>query len=81
MIDMGKFEEQLNTDAKLRAEFMRDPVAVFHRMGILLSPAQQMDVRQQVAQANLQRPTVPSATSNVPAIGTVRLRVAYWTPA
>jgi hypothetical protein len=80
MIDMARFEEQLNTDAALRHEFLRDPVGVFRRMGLWLSPAQQLDLRRQVAQANLQRPTVPSASANLPAIGTVRLCVAMWGP-
>jgi hypothetical protein len=78
MIDMGRFEEQLNTNGAVREEFMRDPVGVFRKMGLWLSPAQQLDLRRQVAQVNLQRPTVPSAYSNLPAIGTVRLRVANW---
>jgi hypothetical protein len=78
MIDMGRFEEQLNTNGALRQQFLRDPVAVFRRMGLWLSPAQQLDLRRQVAQVNLQRPTVPSAYSDQPAIGTVRLQVANW---
>jgi hypothetical protein len=78
MIDMGRFEEQLNTNGALRQEFLRDPVAVFRKMGLWLSPAQQLDLRRQVAQVNLQRPTIPSASAHVPALGAVRLRVANW---
>jgi hypothetical protein len=75
---MARFEKQLNTNGALRQEFMRDPVGVFRRMGFWLSPGQQLDLRRQVAQVNLQRPTVPSASGHLPAVGTVRLRVAQW---
>src|SRR5262249_18155346 len=70
MFDMARFEQQLNTDAALRAEFLRDPVAVFRRMGLLLSLSQQEDLRRAVAQGHPRRPVVPGQTGGGPSIGT-----------
>jgi hypothetical protein len=80
MTDLGRLEVQLNTDAALREEFLRDPVAVLSRMGIWLSSTQQQDIRRQVAKVNVQRPTVLSGSANVPAArGAVRLHLDIWT--
>jgi hypothetical protein len=79
MIDLAKLEQDLNTDFTKRQDFLRDPVAVFQRNGILLSPDQQTTLRMEIAQQKAQRSVVPGVRGNVEALGRVRLGVGvFW---
>jgi hypothetical protein len=78
MVDLAMLEEQLNTDAALRQQFLTDPVSVLRRAGLWLSPAQEFELRKEILQVNSQRPYIPGAAANVAPLGTVRLRVASW---
>jgi hypothetical protein len=69
MVDLGRLEEQLNSDPALRRRFLADPVALLRQAGIWLSPERQQALRSEAARVTRQRPFVP---------GTVRLRVADW---
>lgn len=62
MIDLGNLEKRLNSDLKLRQEFLTDPVATFRREGIQLSPDQERRLREATVRARSTRPNV-SGTS------------------
>jgi hypothetical protein len=61
MADLGRLEERLNRDAQLRLLFLSDPVGVLQREGIMLSIAQQQDLRNAVARARATASPVPGA--------------------
>ena len=79
MVDLGRLEEQLKTDAAFRAEFFRDPVGVMRKAGLWLSLAQQHDLRMAVARDQIEHPYIVSPTSsNLQARGYINTWRAWW---
>jgi hypothetical protein len=62
MIDLGRFEERLNSDPNLRQEFLRDPVQILRREGVVLSAEQARRLRDAVSKISATRPPVGGAT-------------------
>jgi hypothetical protein len=62
MIDLGRFEERLNSDPSLRQEFLRDPVQILRREGVILSAEQARRLRDAVSKISATRPPVGGAT-------------------
>ena len=52
MIDLGNLEKRLNSDQKLRQDFLTDPVATFRREGVHLSFEQEQRRTVHAAGAN-----------------------------
>ena len=62
MIDLGNLEKRLNSDQKLRQDFLTDPVATFRREGVQLSFEQEKRLREATVRARSARSNV-SGTS------------------
>ena len=59
MVDFGNLEARLNSDQKLRAAFLADPVAVLAGEGVILSAAQANALRTAVARMGPSKPAIP----------------------
>jgi hypothetical protein len=58
MINLAQLEQRLNSDPKARELFLNDPVAVFRKEGIMLSPDQERSLRQAAAILRASAPRV-----------------------
>ncbi len=57
MVDIGQIQKRLNSDPRYRDDFLKDPVGVLRREGLILPLEMQTNLRRQVAQvAQARRP-------------------------
>jgi hypothetical protein len=59
---LGRLEERINTEARFRDEFFKDPVGVLRREGLVLSFEQERSLRAAVAKLAATKPPVGGAT-------------------
>jgi hypothetical protein len=59
---LGRLEERINTEPRFRDEFLKDPVAILRREGLILSFEQERRLREAVAKLATAKPPVGGAT-------------------
>ena len=65
MVDIGQIQRRLNSDPRYRDAFLKDPIGVLLREGLVLPQEMQTSLRRQVAQLTQARrpitgPAVPA---------------------
>jgi hypothetical protein len=59
---LGRLEERINSEPRFRDEFLKDPVAILRREGLILSFEQERRLRDAVAKLVATKPPVGGAT-------------------
>ena len=59
---LGRLEERINSEPRFRDEFLKDPVGILRREGLLLSFEQERSLREAVAKLVATKPPVGGAT-------------------
>ena len=61
-MDLGRLEERINREPRFRDEFLKDPVGILRREGLILSFDQERGLREAVAKLVASKPSVGGAT-------------------
>ncbi len=64
MVDLGRFENRINSEPALRRQFFADPVGVLRKEGIIMSAEQAQRLREAIAQHTATKPPVGGSTIN-----------------
>ena len=62
MVNLGLLEKRLNSDSQFRQEFLKDPIGLLRREGLVLSMEQERQLRQTVAKLQTAKPAVGGAS-------------------
>jgi len=62
MVNLGLLEKRLNSDSQFRQEFLKDPIGLLRREGLVLSMEQERQLRQTVAKLQTAKPGVGGAS-------------------
>jgi hypothetical protein len=62
MTEIDRFERDLNSDRRLRAEFLRDPAGVMRRRGFVISHADEEKIKRSVAMQSQKPPSGSAKT-------------------
>ena len=64
MADLSNIEQKLNSDPKLKQQFLHDPVGVLKAEGVHLSPHLEQQIKSEVAKATGPQAAAPGATAS-----------------
>jgi hypothetical protein len=62
MVNLGLLETSLNSDSQIRQEFLKDPIGLLRREGLVLSMEQERQLREAVAKLQSANPGVGGAS-------------------